>query len=261
MRKAGMMKHKLAFAAQVAFAMQALVFASCSGRINGVLREDGSADITIQSALQPSVAALISAVSGNAASVLDAKIIAQSIRNAQGVKSVSMRNITPSSIEGSVSVSQANDFLAIPGGAAQPGGQTRRLITYEQTAGGGGRLSIALNRATAPQFVNLLSPDVGDYLSCLLSPGLTTDWQYIQTKAEYIRQLKATYNTLRNNRGLGNTLVSELESATVTLALDFPGIVRSVQGGTFSGKRAEFVVPVIDLLTLEKPLAYEVAWE
>ncbi|MDR1219596.1 MAG: hypothetical protein LBK73_08315 [Treponema sp.] len=245
------MKYKLAF---IALAAQAFVFASCSGRISGVLREDGSVDITIQSALLPSVAALVRAVSGNAASILDAKTIAQSIRNAKGVKAVSMRNITPSSIDGSVSVSQANDFLA------PPGVQTQRLITYEQTARGG-RLSIALNRATAPQFVNLLSPDAEDYLSCLMAPGLTTDWQYITTKAEYIRQLKATYNTIRNNRGLGDALASELENATVSIALDLPGAVHSAQGGTFSGKCAEFTVPVLDLLTLEKPLAYEVAWE
>jgi hypothetical protein len=255
MKKTGMMKHKTALAAFAALMAHAIVFASCSGRISGVLREDGSADITIQSALQPSVAALISAVSGSAASILDAQTIAQSIRNARGVTAVSMRNITPSSVDGSVSVSQANDFLT------PPGGQMQRLITYEQTASGGGRLSIALNRSTAPQFVSLLSPDAEDYLSCLMAPGLTTDWQYIQTKAEYIRQLKATYNTIRNNRGLGDALASELESAAINLALDFPGAIRSVQGGTFSGKRAEFAIPVIDLLTLEKPLAYEVAWE
>ncbi|MDR0558137.1 MAG: hypothetical protein LBG43_09810 [Treponema sp.] len=259
MEKIAMMKHKLTppFAVRVAFAAlaaQAFVFASCSGRISGVLREDGSGVITIQSALQPSVAALVSAVSGNAAPILDAQSIALSMRNAQGVAAVSMRNITPSSVEGSVSVSQANDFLAAPGV------QTQRLITYEQTTGGG-RLSIALNRATAPQFVRLLSSDAEDYLSCLMAPGLTTDWQYILTKADYIRQLKATYNSLRNARGLGNALASELESATISIALDFPGAVRSAQGGTFSGKRAEFVVPVIDLLTLEKPLAYEVVWE
>lgn len=251
MKKADIMKHKPALAALAL----ALAFASCSGRITGVLREDGSADITIQSALQPSVAALISVASGNADSILDAQTIARSMRNARGVKAASMRNITPSSIEGSVSVSQANDFLT------PLGGQMQRFITYEQTTGGGGRLSIALNRTTAPQFVKLLSPDAEDYLSCLMAPGLTTDWQYIQTKAEYIRQLKATYNALRNNRGLGNALASELESAAISLALDFPGVIRSVQGGTFSGKRAEFALPVIDLLTLEKPLVYEVVWE
>ncbi|MDR0374155.1 MAG: hypothetical protein LBH85_00315 [Treponema sp.] len=253
MKKPDIMKHKAALVVALA-----LVFASCSGQITGVLREDGSADIAIQSGLPPSVATLISVASGGAGSILDAQTIALSIRNARGVKSASMRNITPSSIDGSVSVSQANDFFALPGAY---GGRTQRLITYEQTTGGGGRLSIALNRATAPQFVSLLSPDAEDYLSCLMAPGLTTDWQYIQTKAEYIRQLRATYNTLRNNRGLGNTLASELESATITLALDFPGVIRSVRGGTFSSKRAEFAVPVIDLLTLEKPLAYEVVWE
>ncbi|MDR0707688.1 MAG: hypothetical protein LBF60_07425 [Treponema sp.] len=247
------MKHKPALAALGLVAL-ALACASCSGRITGILREDGSADITIQSAALPSAAALINAASGNADSILDAQTIARSLRNARGVKAVSMRNITPSSIDGSVSVSQANDFLT------PLGGQTQRLITYEQTSGGG-RLSIELNRATAPQFASLLSPDAEDYLSCLMAPGLTTDWQYIQTKAEYIRQLKATYNTLRNNRGLGNALASELESAAFSLALDFPGAIRSVQGGTFSGARAEFTVPVIDLLTLEKPLVYEVVWE
>jgi hypothetical protein len=241
------------------FVMLMCAFASCSGQINGVLREDGSADITIQSALQPSVAALIGAVSMNtpSAAILDARTIVASLRSIRGVKTAAMRNITPSSIDGSLTISQVNDFLDAPGI------QTQRFITYKQT-GSGGRLSITLTRTIAPQLVSLLSPDIADYFSALMAPGLTTDWQYIQTKAEYLRQLKATYNMLKSNRRLGDALAADLETAMIRLTLDVPGAITSVQGGTFSGtpaQRAEFTIPVIDLLVLEKPLLYEVVWK
>ncbi|MDR2792317.1 MAG: hypothetical protein LBB61_01445 [Treponema sp.] len=239
--------------------MLMLAFASCSGQIRGVLREDGSADITIQSALLPSVTALIGAVSMNtrSGSILDAQTIVQSLRRARGVESAAMRNITPSSVDGSVNISQINDFLDAPGA------QIQRFITYKQI-NGSGRLSITLDRAIAPQLVKLLSPDIADYLSCLMAPGPSTDWQYIQTKTEYLRQLRATYNMLQSNRGLGNALAAELETAAIRLTLDVPGVISSVQGGTFSGanaKRAEFTIPVIDLLVLEKPLVYEIVWK
>lgn len=240
----------------ITFVAAAIILASCSGQIGGVLREDGSADIKIQSGLLPSVNALIGTVSTNAAaaSIFDANIIAKSIQTAAGVKAVSLRNITPSSIEGTINITQVNDFLAVRGI------QTQQFIKYEQSANGG-KLSITLDRVSAPQIMSLLSPDMEDYLSCLLSPGLTTDWQFIATKAEYLKQLRSTYNSLRNNKGLGNALASELQTAKIHLTLDFPRNISAAQGGAFSGKRAEFDIPLLDLLALETPVKYEVTWK
>jgi len=36
--------------------------------------------------------------------------------------------------------------------------------------------------------------------------------------------------------------------------------VQSVRGGTFSGRRAEFSIPLVDILVMETPLSYEVVW-
>jgi hypothetical protein len=228
----------------------AAALASCSGEISGVLRKDGSADIQARSALLPSVTALVGAVSGGGATTLDAKTISASFSSARGIEKADFRNTTPSSVGGVISVSHVNEFLR---------GQNSRLIEYTQD-GSGGRLAISLDRTNAPGIVRLLSPDIADYLSCLMAPCSSQDWQFITTKTEYLRQIKATYNTLRGNKGLGNTLASDLRNAVVRLSLELPGTVASAKGGSFSGKRASFEVPVLDLLVLEKPITYEVLW-
>jgi hypothetical protein len=51
-----------------------------------------------------------------------------------------------------------------------------------------------------------------------------------------------------------------MATATVRAVIDFPGPVQSAQGGTFSGRRAEFNIPLLDILVLETPLSYEIRW-
>jgi hypothetical protein len=42
--------------------------------------------------------------------------------------------------------------------------------------------------------------------------------------------------------------------------VEFPGVLLSVKGGGFSGNKAEFTIPLVDLLVLEQPLSYEAVW-
>jgi hypothetical protein len=94
-----------------------------------------------------------------------------------------------------------------------------------------------------------ISPDIVAYLSALMAPLATGE---AMTKKEYLALIASIY---------GSGIADEIAAAFFNATIDLPGPVQSVKGGTFSGKRAEFAIPLVDLLVLEKPLTYEVVWK
>jgi hypothetical protein len=236
--------------------MTALVLlTSCTGQINGVLREDGSADVTVQTNLQPAMAALAFSFS-EADRLLDAASITKSLSASRGIKSAAFRSITGSSLVGTIDISNVNEFLS------NTAIQDRRFVKFEQN-GKTGKLEITLDRSFSPDLFALLSPDLPEYLSVLLmSPAAEEQWQYITTKADYLTELKTYYRNIlpRDKKKMADDLVAEIKAAQIHLAIDFPKPVRSVQGGRFSGKRAEFDIPLLDLLVLETPMRYVAEW-
>ena len=233
-----------------------MFFMSCAARITGSLQGDGQADLNINTSLEPRVATLIgrfATVYGSAepgSPVLDANTINASMSAAPGIESVSFRNITPSAIEGPVKILQIKDFLAsnLADSGGKTGGQQSNFINFEQDAGGG-RCTISLSLDSGPEILSLISPDISLYLSALMAPLATGE---AFSKAEYLSLVSTVY---------GRGIADEIAGAAVNASIDFPGLVQSVKGGTFSGRRAEFKIPLIDILVLETPLSYEVVWK
>jgi len=237
----------------------ALLLFSCATQINGSLRGDGQADLQIRAALEPRISALIgsfTAVSGAAqpdatAPILDGPAIAASMSSAPGIASVSFKNTTPAAIEGPVKIAQIGDFLAA-------GSKNARFINFEQNARGGaasggasttgGRCTINLSLDSGPEILTLISPEISEYLAALMAPLATGE---ALTKAEYLELVGSVY---------GRGIADEISKAVIRASIDFPGTVQSVKGGTFSGRRAEFAIPLPDILALETPLSYEVVW-
>jgi hypothetical protein len=222
---------------------------SCAAQISGSLKGDGQADLQIRAALEPRMTALIgglAAASGTAqpgAPILDGPAIAASMSSAPGVASVSLKNTAPAAIEGPVKIAKIGDFLAP---VAAPGKAS--FITFEQNARGSGKCAITLSLASGPEILALISPEISDYLSALMAPLATGE---AMTKAEYLTLVGSVY---------GKGIADEISKAAVRASIEFPGQVQSARGGTFSGKRAEFAIPLLDILVLETPLSYEVAW-
>jgi hypothetical protein len=52
----------------------------------------------------------------------------------------------------------------------------------------------------------------------------------------------------------------EIASSTIRASITFPGNITGVRGGSFSGRRADFNIQLLDFLVLENPLVYEVYW-
>jgi hypothetical protein len=158
---------------------------------------------------------------------------------APGVASVSFANTAPAAIEGPVRISKASDFLAAGNRAA--------FIAFTQGTAGG-RCVITISRATSPEILKLFSSDIVGYLEALMAP-LATGEEI--TKSEYLELVTSVYN---------KPIRDEISGSRINASIDFPGPVTGVRGGTFSGRRAVFDIPLLDLLVLETPLSYEVTW-
>jgi hypothetical protein len=159
---------------------------------------------------------------------------------APGVTSVLFRNTAPASIEGTIQISELNDFLAA---ADISRGVRRRFIVFEQ-----GCCEIYINRENGPVILGLLSPDITDYLNALMAPIATGE---NMSKTEYLELVSSFYN---------RTISNEIAGSRIRASIEFPGTITSVRGGTFSGRRAEFDIPLLDLLVLETPMVFEVQW-
>jgi len=240
------MKH---LSMKFAFLPLSLCFAvllSCAARIEGSLSADGSAALSVGMSLEPRMTNLIrslSAAGGQAGSaerpVLDSAAITQSMSNAPGIARVSLRNTTPSALDGTVQISKISDFLSAADGSG--------FISFEQGRTGG-RCEITINRDNGPVLLGILSPEIADYLSALMAPLATGE---VMTKPEYLALVTSVYN---------RAISDEISASMIRASIDFPGPVTSVRGGTFSARRANFDIPLLDLLVLESPLSYEVRW-
>ena len=223
-----------------------LTLISCAARIEGSLSADGSAAVFVSMSLEPRMTTLIRSLSAAGGQVnehvLDGPAIAASMAGAHGVTTAVFTNTAPAAIEGQVRIFQISDFLSAADGQARG-----RFITFEQQQTGG-RCLININRENGPAVISLLSTEIADYLNALMAPLATSEEM---NKEEYLELVAMFYN---------RTISSEIASSRIRASIEFPGLITEVRGGTFSGRRANFDISVLDLLVLETPLVYEVTW-
>jgi len=214
---------------------------SCSARIDGSLAADGSASLSVSMSLQPRMTAMLQALAaagGQSGPVLNGPALSRSMSAAPGVASAALRNTSPSAVEGQVRISRIGDFLSAADG--------RGFITFTQ--GTGGRCEISINRENGPVILGLLSPEIADYLGALMAPIVTGE---NLSKSEYLELVASFYN---------KAISDEIAGSRIRASIEFPGAVTGVRGGTSSGRRANFDIPLVDILVLETPLTYEVRW-
>jgi len=219
-------------------------FLSCSGRITGQLIQDGSGSLQVQAGLEPNMIALIRSLGsmsgGQAVSLLDAAVFNRSLEAAPGIASSALRNTAQERIEGGIGISRIGDLL---------NAGADNFVRYEAPSGTSpGRLAFRLERGSAPRLLAQISPEAVDYLSALMAPSATGE---ALSRAEYLLLVESVY---------GKALASEISASRVTAAITMPNTVKSVKGGTYSGREARFDIPLTDLLVLERPLDYEITW-
>lgn len=219
---------------------------ACTARIDGSLAANGSAVLTVSLSLGQRMAGLIRslAAAGGQASeqILDGAAISKSMSEAPGITSASFRNTSPSAIEGQIRISQISEFLS-----AANVEQSNRFIIFEQTPSGG-RCRININLDNGPDVLENLSYEIFEYLNALMAPIVTGEEM---SKSEYLDLITMFYN---------KAISDEIAASRIRVSIEFPGPVTAVRGGTFTGRRANFDIPLVDLLVAETPLIYEVTW-
>jgi len=224
---------------------------SCSARFSVKLQGAEGASVDLDASLGPRTATLIAnlagatgaAASGAAgtgsgsasAPVLDASSLTKSLRAVPGIASAALRNTDRRTVAGSVSVSELDRFLS------------PRFARLERS-GNGGRVSFYLDRASAPAVLSSISPELMDYLTALMAPAATGE---AMGASEYLSVVASVY---------GEGVAEELRGGRFRASVELPGPARSSRGGTVSGTRVDFSVPVVDLLVLEKPIELDAAW-
>jgi hypothetical protein len=227
----------------------------CSGRIDGNLRQDGSAGLALEINIEPRMAAMLRSLAslGSAARsppdrnapVINGPAIARSMAAAPGILSADLANTGPASIAGTIRVSRVDELFALPGA---PEGK-RFVALGDGENPGERRLGILLDRETAPLLLAMISADVRDYLSALFAPAATGD---PFSKAEYLDLVEDIY---------GKALADEIAGAEIAVSIGLPGAISSVKGGTFAGASAAFNMALVDILVLEDPVEYEIIWK
>ena len=226
------------------FLLPALL-ASCVTQINGSIRTGGTAEMTLDTNMGPRTAALINSFrlfSGEPASVpiLDGPAISRSLSIAPGVRAVSFRNTSAVAMDGNISISSIGDFLTLPNAGS-------RFITFTE----GNRSSsiiVNLDRESATQIISLLSPEIHGYLSALMAPVVLGE---TMTATEYLNLVTSIYS---------RPLANEIAESHIIVTVEFSRPVTAIHGGTFSGNKAEFDLPLLDILLLERPMRYEASW-
>jgi len=220
-----------------------LALSSCSARIEGSVMAGGAAEISIRTSLEPRTMILIRSLKGfmggaSDGQILDGQSISRSMALAPGIRSVSLRNTSPQALEGTISISHVGNFLSSGEG---------KFITFTESTEISS-IVVVLDRDSAPELITKLSPEVEEYLSALMAPVVLGERM---SKREYLDLVASIY---------GRPLADEINAARILASIEFPRRLKTVHGGNFTGNRAEFDIPLIDILVLEQPLRYELSW-
>jgi hypothetical protein len=180
---------------------------------------------------------------GSGRPLIDGPAAARALEAVSGVAEATIGNVSPEAVRGLIRISRLGDFLA----AAEGADNSTPFINYQDSANPNS-LTIHLDLPTANRILPLLWPEGASYLGALMAPAATGE---VMTQGEYLGLVRAVY---------GSKLEQEIRGAQIRLSLSLPGRVLSAQGGSFFGSRVDFIIPMADLLVLEKPLTYEVQW-
>jgi len=217
---------------------------SCTARIDGNITANGSAVMTVNMSIGQRMTALIKSMAAAGGQeniqILNGQAISKSMSQAPGIDSVSLKNTSQTAVDGQVKISKINLFLNEVKG--------KEFINFEQGTAGG-KCVFSVNIDNSQIILEHLSKDVSDYLNAIMAPAATGEKM---SRNEYLEIVASFYN-----KGISD----EIAASKVRVSIDFPGAVTSAKGGTFSGKKAVFDIPLLDLLVLETPLVYEVNWK
>ncbi|GMO28044.1 MAG: hypothetical protein Ta2B_08650 [Termitinemataceae bacterium] len=228
----------------------ALIYTSCTTSITGAVQRDGSAEISLDCDLGTKITGLLKSFSANSngqagklaknVPIIDAALLNGSLKKANGIIAVNLRNRGENGIYGGISISKVGELLKSGGGY--------NFVTFTPGTDGGGKIVINISLNNSSQILLAVSEDFHDYLSALMAPCATGE---NLTKTEYLKAVADVY---------GKDIAAEINTAHFKANITFPKDLKTIKGGTKNGKTASFDIALIDILVLDNSLVYEMQW-
>ncbi len=223
------------------------LLSSCAAGLSLAVNPDGSGTLAVDARVPDAAAARLRsyASAGNpgsaaAAPLFDAAAVRRETAR-RGLAAVTVETSSPNRLRGSFSFRSLADLAADPELAGAG------ILRVESKAGVTS-LSFRLSRDNA-RSLPLLFPGLGpDILEALSPPALDP---YPVTAGEYREMLQAL---------LGPAALAELEAAEIRVQVRTPGPVVRHAGGSVSDRTFTAVLRLLDVLMLEKPMEFSVAW-
>jgi hypothetical protein len=224
-----------------------LFLASCSASVFSAIRADGGARIAVQAEVPAPLAVKLRKLgaAGSSAPVgsfFDTAAIRKSIAARPVLTLIELAQPKPDSIRVEVSARSLEEL------AASPDLKDSGLIAMSRGAGWA-ELRFRLERGGAKALAALF-PGIDPYLLDALSPPALEEDPV--TADEYRTMLKSV---------LGEKAMPAMETAMVSLTLSAPGTVIGSGGGSLSGSTLTAKIPLIQALTLEKPIEVWLRWK
>ena len=230
-----------------------LILASCSAALSSAIRADGGARISIRAEVPGPIAAKLRrlAASGSATAsgtsaatgpFFDMAAIRKSIAARPALSLLELKLPSPDSIQAELSVRSLEEL------AASADLKGSGLLTMSQ-----GPLwsefRFRLERGDA-KALTALFPGIDPYLMDALSPPALDEDPV--TSAEYRTMLKAVF---------GEKVMPSMEAAMIEISVTAPGVVVESGGGRLSGSTLTARIPLIQILSLEKPMELWIRWK
>ncbi len=230
----------------------AMLFAatSCSGNLDATLKGDGSVRAAVRLTIPEALSARVRQFVGLGPH--DPLFSPEAVKNQfigrTSINLVDVSSPTPDILTSVVWV-QNLDTLIADTNLVPPGMIQYRKIPAQGTVPTMRELSVELSRENAPYMLKLFPGIDRRIIDSLSPPALEPD---PVTADEYRLNLEQVI--------IGKKNMPAFDACSVEIVITVPKAIASASGGSFSGVVFRTKLPLFDLLTLEKPIAFSMRW-
>ncbi|HEY9055364.1 MAG TPA: hypothetical protein VIO60_11160 [Rectinemataceae bacterium] len=248
-KKAPTFAFSLALALAATFATAALA-ASCSGRMETSIRNDLSARVAIRVEVPDALAARVRQIGGMAPG--SPLFNAQKIRDE--FEGRSTMNLVDLSVPNPESMTSVIWIPALPSLASDSSLVPPGLLSLKTVPAGGGKpamkeLSFSLDRQNAAKAFKLFPGLDSRLVESLSPPALETD---PLSAADYRMNLETVI--------VGKKAMPAFDACFIEISVIAPKSILESGGGTALGQVFKAKIPLMDILTLERPVAFRLMW-
>ena len=227
-----------------------LALASCSGRLDTTIRNDLSARMALRLEVPEALSARIRQLGNipSKAELFDTARLKQEFAGRKSIFLVDISAPSPDSLTSVIWVPTIEEFAGdrslVPAGMVD-----LKTIPASGSQPAQRELSIALTRENAAAAFSLF-PGIDERLIDSLSPPVLEDDPI--TAAEYRMNLETVI--------IGKKTMPAFDACALDITITAPRTILMSTGGSAQGQVFKTKIPLFDMLTLEKPIAFSIRW-